>query len=61
MADMNAGTNSDNDLIKTERRRREFEDTTRFAFEAFEEYLQEACEKTERLHGLRLARDRGGH
>ena len=58
---MNADTHADNDLTKTERRRREFEETTRFAFEASEQYLQDARDKTERLRALRLAGERGEH
>ena len=61
MTDMIAGTHTDNDLTKTERRRRDFEETTRFAFEASEQYLQDARDKTERLRALRLARERGEH
>ena len=51
----------DNNLNKTVRRRRDFEETTRFAFEASEQYLQSSRDKTERLRALRLARERGDH
>ena len=61
MTDMNADTHIGNELNKTERRRREFEETTRFAFEASEQYLQDARDKTERLRALRLAREQGEH
>ena len=61
MTDLNTDTHTDNDLSKTERRRRDFEETTRFAFEASEQCLQESRDKTERLRALRLARERGEH
>ena len=41
---------------KTERRRQEFEETSRFAQEASRQWLESAREKTERLRALRLAK-----
>lgn len=41
---------------KTERRRHEFEETSRFAQEASRQWLESAREKTERLRALRLAK-----
>ncbi|MBW6421623.1 hypothetical protein KX729_09240 [Rhizobium sp. XQZ8] len=44
------------DLTKTERKRRDHEETTRFAQEASRQWLQESREKTERLRALRMAK-----
>lgn len=47
------------DITKTERKRRDFEETSRFASEASQQWLQAARDKTARLRQLRLAKERG--
>ena len=48
----------DTEMADTKRRRSDFEDTTRFAYEASDQYLKASRDKTERLRALRLARER---
>jgi hypothetical protein len=46
----------ENEITKTERKRRDFEETRRVATEASRQWLESSREKTERLRALRLAK-----
>jgi len=47
----------ENQPTKTERRRRDFDETSRFAAEASRQWLDASREKTERLRAMRVAKE----